>query len=52
MSHDGARPRVLDPAPVTELIGYARVSTSEQDPALQLDALNGVGCARVFYRSG
>ena len=30
------------------LIGYARVSTADHDPALQLDALEGVGCARVF----
>lgn len=30
------------------LLGYARVSTGEQDAALQLDALEQVGCARVF----
>jgi len=30
------------------LVGYARVSTAEQDPALQLDALGVVGCWRVF----
>jgi len=29
-------------------VGYARVSTAEQDPALQLDALNSAGCWRVF----
>jgi predicted site-specific integrase-resolvase len=29
-------------------VGYARVSTQEQDLALQLDALHGVGCSKVF----
>lgn len=30
------------------LIGYARVSTTEQDTALQTDALNKAGCDRIF----
>lgn len=29
-------------------IGYARVSTQDQNPALQMDALNNVGCERIF----
>ena len=33
-------------------IGYARVSTTDQDPALQLDALRGAGVTRVFEDRG
>ena len=30
------------------LVGYARVSTRDQSPALQIDALHAAGCERVF----
>lgn len=30
------------------LLGYARCSTTDQDPALQLDALTAAGCDRIW----
>ena len=30
------------------LLGYARVSTTDQQPQLQMDALERAGCYRVF----
>ncbi|WP_428418635.1 recombinase family protein [Methylibium sp.] len=33
------------------IIGYARVSTQDQNPQLQLDALSGTGCEQVFHEA-
>ena len=34
------------------LIGYARVSPQEQDPRLQIDALQEAGCTKIFTDEG
>jgi DNA invertase Pin-like site-specific DNA recombinase len=36
----------------TAVIGYARVSTTDQNPQLQLDALNETGASRTFTDHG
>ncbi len=36
---------------MSNLIGYARTSSTLQDPQLQLDALTAAGCARIFTES-
>ena len=49
---DIAAMSAADPSTHVTLIGYARVSTSGQDLALQLDALEQVGCERVYKDVG
>ena len=44
----GAVTGLGDAAGMGHLLGYARVSTTDQQPALQVDALTTAGCYRVF----
>lgn len=34
------------------IVAYARVSTADQDPQLQLDALEAAGCEKIFVEEG
>ncbi len=36
---------------MSQLVGYARVSTAEQNPAAQLDMLKAANCERVFVET-
>jgi len=47
--HRMARRRVVQQCWVmSEFLGYARVSTAEQTPVLQEDALRAAGCSRIW----
>ena len=38
----------MDSKPLTMFIGYARVSTQDQSPDLQKDALEKIGCSEIY----
>src|ERR671915_594071 len=42
------RPSMSFDTAMAHLLGYARVSTTDQNPHLQVDALRAAGCYRVF----
>lgn len=48
----GARKHTGMPGSRARRIGYARVSTEDQNLALQLDALKAAGCTRVYCDEG
>jgi DNA invertase Pin-like site-specific DNA recombinase len=44
--------KASDDAGTRNLVGYARVSTRDQDPGSQESALLAAGCSRVFVDHG
>lgn len=42
----------MDAKPTGKLIGYARVSTDEQEMRLQIDALEKAGCWNIYHEKG
>jgi hypothetical protein len=45
---DGAYEEIINPEGNPGCLAYARVSTADQDPHLQIDALTAHGCRRLF----
>ncbi|MEA2203031.1 MAG: hypothetical protein QOI89_3771 [Solirubrobacteraceae bacterium] len=45
---DGVYEEIINPEGDPRCLAYARVSTADQDPCLQIDALTAHGCRRLF----
>jgi Resolvase, N terminal domain len=50
-SHTTGVPGFCDAPPMGHLLGYTPVSTTDQQPQLQVDALQHAGCYRVFTKT-
>jgi DNA invertase Pin-like site-specific DNA recombinase len=51
----GAQAGAQEPAagqPAPRLVGYGRVSTRDQQPGMQVDALRAAGCERIYADKG